>query len=226
MSSILKALKKLEEEKAQRRETPVDIACDILRSPRPHRRSFPTGAVPVVVGGIAVAALAGWLLLTWISFGRPRAASSVEPAPSAQARPQHPPLMNAAAAETRAAADEPEVVEVRIAEPQAPRVSDTGGRPLREPAVTTAKAAAKLPPPMSPPPEPSPESAPRFVRPDLTVSGIAFQLDHQARLAVVNDLPVMEGTEIDGATVEEILPDQVRFSFSGRVFEVNLVKVE
>jgi len=32
---------------------------------------------------------------------------------------------------------------------------------------------------------------------------------------VINDLPVMEGTDIDGARVEEILVDRVRFSFQG-----------
>jgi general secretion pathway protein B len=59
-------------------------------------------------------------------------------------------------------------------------------------------------------------------RPNLVVSGIVFQPDRQARLAVVNDLPVMEGTVIEGARVEEILADRVRFAWEGRTVEVEL----
>jgi general secretion pathway protein B len=60
--------------------------------------------------------------------------------------------------------------------------------------------------------------------PHLVLSGIAFYAERDARLAVVNDLPVMEGTVIEGAVVEEILADRVRFSREGRAFEVVLQK--
>lgn len=56
----------------------------------------------------------------------------------------------------------------------------------------------------------------------LQVSGIVYQEDPHGRMAVVNDLPVMEGTAIAGAVVEEILPDRVRFSRDGTSFEVLL----
>jgi general secretion pathway protein B len=58
--------------------------------------------------------------------------------------------------------------------------------------------------------------------PALKLTGIAFQEDRAARLAVINDLPVMEGTMIEGARVMEISEDRVRFNYSGRNFEVLL----
>jgi general secretion pathway protein B len=54
------------------------------------------------------------------------------------------------------------------------------------------------------------------------LTGIAFQDGRESRLAVVNELPVMEGTMIAGARVVEISRDRVRFDVSGRSFEVLL----
>jgi hypothetical protein len=56
--------------------------------------------------------------------------------------------------------------------------------------------------------------------PTLKVSGIAWQKDGSDRLAVVNGMPVTEGMNIDGARVEEIFQDKVRFSFEKRAFDV------
>jgi general secretion pathway protein B len=58
--------------------------------------------------------------------------------------------------------------------------------------------------------------------PPLAVTGIAFNSDPESRMAVVNGLPVMPGTIIEGVKVEEILPDRVRFSGGGSVFEIFL----
>jgi general secretion pathway protein B len=55
--------------------------------------------------------------------------------------------------------------------------------------------------------------------PDLEVEEIVYHQLATSRLAVINDLPVMEGTDIDGARVEEILVDRVRFSFRGVRFD-------
>ena len=60
------------------------------------------------------------------------------------------------------------------------------------------------------------------IRSYYAVSGIAYRTEREERLAVVNDLPVMEGTVVEGARVEEILADRVRFSSAGRSFEVEL----
>lgn len=58
--------------------------------------------------------------------------------------------------------------------------------------------------------------------PELRVSEIHYQYDVKNRLAVVNDLPVMEGTIIEGVKVDRILPDRVRFLLNGRYREVRL----
>ena len=41
---------------------------------------------------------------------------------------------------------------------------------------------------------------------------------------MVNGRPVAEGATVEGARVEEIFPDRVRFSFANRTFEVSLGK--
>ncbi len=58
--------------------------------------------------------------------------------------------------------------------------------------------------------------------PALTVTGIGWQKDGAERMAVVNGRMVSEGSVIEGAKVEEIYPDHVRFSIAKRSFEVSL----
>jgi hypothetical protein len=60
--------------------------------------------------------------------------------------------------------------------------------------------------------------------PELKVSEIHYQYEVENRLAVVNDLPVMEGTVIDGARVDRILRDRVRFIFNGQYKEIRVSK--
>jgi general secretion pathway protein B len=60
--------------------------------------------------------------------------------------------------------------------------------------------------------------------PELKVSEIHYQYEVENRLAVVNDLPVMEGTVIDGARVDRILKDRVRFIFNGQYKEIRVSK--
>lgn len=56
--------------------------------------------------------------------------------------------------------------------------------------------------------------------PELIVSEIHYRTEVQERLAVVNDLPVMEGMSIDGARVDRIFRDRIRFDIQGRYLEV------
>lgn len=60
-------------------------------------------------------------------------------------------------------------------------------------------------------PMPRAEVATQSVQPpDLPLlSGIVFQQQAEARMAIINDLPVMEGTVIAGYTLQQILPDHV-----------------
>ena len=54
----------------------------------------------------------------------------------------------------------------------------------------------------------------------LLVTEIFFQGDSTNSMAVVNDLPVMIGTQVDAATVIEIHPDRVLFKLDGKTYTV------
>jgi len=223
MSSILKALKRLEEDKAERSDAPVDIGRDILRQPRRQRRSTNLSALPLAVAGSLVVAGVLFVLIVWKSSTAPDFATKAEPVVS---MPPSVPLQSVAVpAERPAVHREPEVVEVRLAAPPVAIANEPAVAPTARSAIRPAETTAVVKAPESKPPaEPAAAAVvqQQAARPHLTVSGIVFQSDRQARLAVVNDLPVMEGTVIEGARVEEILADRVRFAWEGGSFEVEL----
>jgi type II secretory pathway component PulC len=93
----------------------------------------------------------------------------------------------------------------------------------------SAKSAEIVPPAV--PPEPEPVVSPTApgvplvppARPVLKVDGIAFQ-DGAESVAVINGVTVSNGSVIEGARVEEIQKDRVRFSRGGERFEIILDK--
>lgn len=115
-------------------------------------------------------------------------------------------------------------------------------KPAAQKPLATPAPAQKITPPPSPrqaqvqpslspqaapiqkTPVPAPTSAPKAtVRPSLKVLGIASESgDPSSSVAIVNGTPVTTGGEIEGARVEAIMKDRVRFSFSGETFEVLL----
>jgi hypothetical protein len=288
MSSILKALKKLEQEKARRADSPVDIARDILRTPV-RRKKIALLPILVLFAGIFVlAGLSGYLF-----HGREDAQMASEIAPAGNlASPAVPGEPALSAPEKKALPSpqglvEPPVVE-KTMDNRVPAAADQQFQErssVRQPipaekgqAVSTLKRGGSTPTPTpahglrnpgedlaarrsmetsgqraipaGPPPgiPSSPDTAvatlnakpPAVVKTEppaaamvrnpvlagehkgLVVSGIAFQGDRAARIAVVNDLPVMEGSLVEGARVEEILSDRVKFSRDGKMFEVPL----
>jgi type II secretory pathway component PulC len=70
----------------------------------------------------------------------------------------------------------------------------------------------------------SEQPADRSVPPTLKVNGIAFQEGVAGSVAVVNGISVSSGSMVEGAKVEDIQMDRVRFSYSGEKFEVLLGK--
>lgn len=56
------------------------------------------------------------------------------------------------------------------------------------------------------------------------VSGIAFQGENSENVAIVNGKPVVINSDIDGAKIEDIKADKVVFSRDGKRFEVGLGK--
>lgn len=57
---------------------------------------------------------------------------------------------------------------------------------------------------------------------DIKLSGIAWQDDRAVRRAVINGYLLKEGAVVSGAKITEILPDKVKFSTAGGVFELKL----
>jgi general secretion pathway protein B len=200
MSSILKALRKVEDEKAALGDGNVDLAHDILK--RSYETPRNISWLPYVALGLALlgTAAAGWWyfspppmveIASPASVTPPVESQAVVPAPSDQVPPT---------------ASEKEAV-APIAETLTP---------------APAPGAADIPPSIEIPPvidAVPPTKIESQQLPVLTVDEIVYHQDPASRLAVINDLPVMVGTDIEGARVEEILPDRVRFSYQGSRFE-------
>ena len=226
MSSILEALKKLEDEKAARLSGAGNIAGKVVRAGR-RPRQRPWWLLPAGMAAVAASAV----LVTYLLMGgfSPRTGTARAPAVPPPRQPQQ------AAAPTTAPVP-PLPPPTAVTDYKA--VPDKGGRtaapappakalPARQvsPPVTTLQRQAETRPAEEPasPPQHVTKSGVTDV-PALNVSGIAWQKGGAERFAMVNGRPVAEGAVVEGARVEEIFPDRVRFSFANRTFEVSLGK--
>jgi len=214
MSSILEALKKLEDEKAARQSGAGHIAGKVIKSGRrPKRQSkwiLPAGMAAVA----AVAVLATYILMGGISTRT----ETAQPAPAVQRQPASGQLP-----QTSAPTASPVVTP--FSPPPAERKRSRPPASLSNPAkqTPTANAVTRMPPDGpteagKPVPPTQPAAAP--VLPVLKVTGIGWQKDNADRMAMVNGRAVKEGAIVDGARVEEILPDRVRFSINDRNLEI------
>jgi len=159
MSSILKALKKLESEKSRRDELSTAVASDILRSSRNKKSHIFFKVIAVCIGVVLIAAAGYYLAVKTAHVG---------PADSALA---HPGVVQ-------------EAERIVVAE-------KLDSRPVPKPQATAQTTAVQNLP---------------------ELSGIVYQDDPESRLAIINDLPVMEGTLVAEFSVKEILPDRVVLS--------------
>ncbi len=227
MSSIVKAIKKRDE------VTPpsvANLATPVQKSP-PSRRTFVPLLAGVVVGGVLVVGFLAW------QEGRgdsivPIESPTIVPAQVAMspAQPAPPaPVIEPVAKDPAVVAAPAEIVVVVMNEPE-PR-SATEEKILTvvtEQAVPLKTALPAVIPKVSPATEPlvvstEPEPAFTTILPDgveLKVTEIFFQDGAGNSMAIINDLPVMEGTAIETAMVEEIASDHVRFLISGKVYIV------
>ena len=214
MSSILEALKKLEDEKSARRGGGGNIAAKVAK---PGRRPIqrPGWLLPVGMGVVAAAAA----LFTYILMGGfSTRIKPVQPAPPApQQQPQQ------AAAPSAQPAPLPVLPPV-IVRNRALRPSPSS--PVARPAPAIV---APPPQPVEPPNVEKPAAlslpAAQPGPPALKVTGIGWQKGNADRLAIVNGRAVSEGAVVEGARVEEIFPDRVRFSINDKTFEISLGKI-
>lgn len=196
MSLILDALKKLEQEKTSRRGRPRELGSAILQEKREHS-SFQWR--PMLLLGIAVTCTAVVTVLLMSLL----APSDKEPSVVAKApRTGQTALTHAQPAALVDAQPSPVL---SPAPEQLPAATISGGKPV----------PASSPYPASPEREPVASSIP-----ELKVTGIAWQEEQDGRRAVVNGSLIREGGIVAGAQVKEILPDRVRFSVGGRLFDI------
>lgn len=247
MSSILKALKKVEEEK-NARQNAAPLASDVVK-PRRGRQPVSRWKIPAALAAVAlVAVLSTYAVMGGFSSSKQgkavavasMGAASSAPAPVAeQVQPVTFPADGASAGTPAqsGSGQKTEVVALSAArQPINPPLRVAAGNGSISPATKSAPASAVKPAATTPAVALSrqPEA---FVRTttgsvvvrdnhaEFKVNGIAWQKESSSRLAVVNGVAVTQGATVDGAKVVEILPDRVRLSRGGRTFEVVLGKI-
>jgi general secretion pathway protein B len=198
MSLILDALRKMEQDRKVRLGGSLDIRPEVLS----HRgKAHPTTRNPLM---IVVACLA--LLLVGVGTGLLLKGSK-----AVQAPPRAESVSRAVTA--------PELQPTSIQPPAPVQPAPSTALPAR--AEPAAPAAPVITPPSPPLQNPSIETPPTAAaEPALAISGIAWQEERGLRRAVVNGALVGEGAEVAGARVVEIGESRVRFSRSGRTFDI------
>ena len=241
MSTILKALKKLEDH--QRAATPVNLAGKIATAgAAPRHRTRSTLLLSVgALGGLllALAVLGGWL---WWQQAPPT--NDLAPAPVAAPAGQPVPVdtgesaqaLQVASASRLPVAVPPQPVSIAAAKPRPVSAPPSAAAP---PAITPQPPAASQSAMRQEPavPEQRHDSPPREIKladrqlpppgqqwstPHLVVTEIFPPSAGSGWMAVVNGLPVMDGTMVEDAVVEEIRADHVLFLIQGKVVAVPL----
>jgi general secretion pathway protein B len=215
MSSILEALKKLEDEKAAKQNGSGHIVGKVVKSGRSSQRQ-PKWIIPVVM--VAVSSLAAFItyLLMVGSTGRSDKALS----PPVAYHPWQPAQIQVRPVAPHATESHPEsphtFIRKKVVKPH-----PWSTPPRNEPVAVTPDAHLPATAPVNRAATPS-VTAKATAIPPLKVTGIAWRKDNSERLAIVNGLPVAEGASVGGARVTEIFPDRVRFSLNDRTFDVPL----
>ena len=231
MSSILKALKKLEDEKSIRKPDSLKIDAEILRGDSARRFS------PM---GISLLAALLFICGSGATYFFMSSDTNNVKATVSDVAPIAPPSPAAAIAPV---AEEPKNLNPQADLPKPDKVVMSAGSDNKlgntpPSSVTTPRLPAQVQPgqrirqskeklPVAPP-QSAPTTTTRPVAPVmaplLKVNGIAFQEENADRVAIVNGAPVANGSVIEGAKVEDIQKDRVRFSYGGEKFDVALGK--
>lgn len=228
MSSILKALQKLEQEKSTRRRGAPDVAADIVKPAAARQRS--QWLIPAAMAGMIILAV----IVTYTLMGGFSRHTAV---PAAAVPPMVSPPKEIATMAPPAVSEVTEIIS-----PARPILDNRKkqGQSQSAPELPAGTAVPQHAPPLqhpSPLPEPQGQPAPPVQAkvepvtqpatpplPALKVTGIAWQKDNASRLAMINGAAVLEGGTVEGARVEEIFPDKVRFTIGKRIIEVQLGK--
>lgn len=226
MSSILKALKRIEQQKVVRKGADHDIAWIVRDADfRPEKKRQWTMAASFVTVALVAVLSTYWFMGGFRDAPRdsqPRLGTEVGSSPGTR-----PSGLDTPPGSTPDSATVPSAVANRPAEKDLRRPAGEeplkGGLPGSEkpPIVSPGIPQPHVALPSRPDPAPVLQ-APKPSLPALTVSGIAGEKDSPNHLAIVNGKSVVEGSLVDGVKVEKILPDRVRFTFENRSFDVPL----
>ena len=234
MSYILDALKKLEHEKSRksRKDGMVNISGVLFENERPK----PSGTAGWKIALAVTVAVLLTFTMTWLFLqsGKGRGSTSARLATPA---PQIPPVK----IEPAPPSPVPPAVSVQQTLPSAPPAPAqvTAVRPparsskpqevVVQAAAATEDAAAKLT--IQELRNRTKERKGQTLSADQTIaapadiklSGIAWQEERSARRAVVNGFLIQEGGVVSGAKITDIYQNRVRFSQSGKIFEIPLI---
>lgn len=228
MSSILKALKKLEDEKTSRFPDSLNIDSDILKSSHESRKMSPLAALLLLLLMFGGGAGAAYFIMKGNTkqpvAAAPQPITVVTAVPSSPvapqtAKPAAPSAAKPAVAKPVAAPvqKKPSAVTAQKAQPKKAATVAAKHSPARSTAQQSSDKA--LPAADTGSRSELPASA---AVPTLRVNGIAFQNNSADSMAIINGIPVSNGSTVEGAIVEEIRRDRVVFQRSGEKFEVKL----
>jgi len=222
MSIILNALNKLEHDKANRQPDPAGLDLEFLTPPAPRRSLLRV----VLMMGLMVTcgSAATYLFMTRAEKTPapvPPAASQIRQVafmPATSAHPSVPLSTNSSSAPSPSAVPSPPQQAGQQPTPahlaMKPRQAATKVQPESPP--TQVPVAKQQVPQAAKTPGPQHQSAPLHT---YTVNGLALS-DGDKRKAIVNGMSVSVGSTIDGARIEDIQGDRVRFSYNGKTFDI------
>lgn len=222
MSSILKALKRLEQEKAVRRPHEIRVDAEIIRNVPLHRRTplfvVLLGALALFLGGGA----AVYLVLKpssgqRITVQEAMIPKNTPPVAVPSATPETSATIKGEKSATAGPESAPRAIHLHnqlknlVPSPVALPQNILQKQPEAGPSAPQIPQAAATPPPQ--------QSIPKT---ELHLDGIAFQDGGGESLAVINGRTVTRGAVIEGARIEDIQRDRVKLSRGGERFEIIL----
>lgn len=219
MSSILKALKKVEADNASRRPDELRIDSEILRTENHSRFS----STAILLASLLFMAFGAGGTYLYMKRGKaPEHTGSTAGVVTVQK-----PLPTSAPPETPAEQLPPAIVVVPAKQQLSPERAKGEQTPAsrqmksipdvaRQPAAVTRPASDQQRGTLLPAPANS------SAVPQIRVNGIAIQDDSSESVAMINGEPVLRGGIINGVTVEEIYKNRVKFNYNGTIFDVSL----
>lgn len=221
MSFILKALKKVEQEQADRKAEPADLQRAILTG-----REAAGSAPRLARWGVIILVFIAGSVLTYL-FMQKIVVAPVKISPQATV-PAQPITLAAPVPDKTAPFSESESIPATpIAPGNAASSRKVPGSPTFQPPLAASPPSERAARAVRPARPASPAARPELTAQppaDLKVNGIAFQDDPAESVAVVNGALLKKGMSVGGARIEGIFRDRVRFSGGNGIFEVQLTK--